>query len=59
MNRHTDGRSLDHGALEALRLAAVRLHGKGVSVRTIAWACGVTPAAVYAWLKKARTSGDS
>jgi transposase len=48
---------LDHEALEAYRLAAVRLRKKGVPVRTIAESFGVTPEAVYIWLKKASTQG--
>ena len=48
---------MDHEALEAFRLAAVRLHKNGVPVRTIAESFGVTTEAVYIWLKKARTKG--
>jgi transposase len=57
MNTHKDGRSLDHEALEAFRLAAVRLRKRDVPVRTIAESFGVTTEAVYIWLKKARTQG--
>ena len=52
-----DGRSLAHEALERFRFAAVKLRKKGVAVRTIAESFGVTPEAVYIWLKKARTQG--
>ncbi len=52
-----DGRSLDHKTLESFRFAAVRLRKRGVPVATIAESFGVTPEAVYAWLKKARTKG--
>jgi len=52
-----DGRSLEHGALEAFRFAAVKLRKKGVAVRTIAESFGVTTEAVYIWVKKARTRG--
>lgn len=38
-------------------MAAVRLRKRGVPVRTIAEAFGVTPEAVYIWSKKARTKG--
>ena len=57
MNKTKDGRSLDHGALETFRFAAVTLRKKGVPVATIAESFGVTPEAVYIWLKKARTQG--
>ena len=57
MNKTKDGRSLDHQALEAYRFAAVKLRKKGVPVSTIAESFGVTPEAVYIWLKKARTKG--
>jgi transposase-like protein len=57
MKEHKDGRSLDHEALEAFRLAAVRLRQRGVPVQTIAESFGVTSEAVYLWLKKARTQG--
>ena len=59
MNTHKDGRSLDHEALEAFRLAAVKLRKRGVPVQTIAESFGVTSEAVYVWLKKARTGGVS
>lgn len=52
-----DGRSIDHATLEVLRFAAVRLRKRGVAVTTIAEAHGVTPEAVYIWLKRARTRG--
>ena len=57
MNKNKDGRSLDHEALEAFRLAAVTLRKRGVPVQTIAESFGVTSEAVYIWLKKARTQG--
>jgi len=57
MSTHKDGRALDHGTLEGYRLAAVTLRQRGVPVSTIAESFGVTPEAVYIWLKKARTQG--
>ena len=57
MSKHKDGRALEHEALEAFRLAAVRLRKGEVPVRTIAESFGVTTEAVYIWLKKARTQG--
>jgi transposase len=52
-----DGRSLDHATLEGFRFAAVKLHKSDVPVATIAKSFGVTPEAIYIWLKKARTDG--
>ena len=57
MNTYKDGRSLDHEALEAFRLAAVKLRKRDVPVRAIAESFGVTTEAVYIWLKKAHTQG--
>ena len=57
MSTHKDGRAVDHGTLEGYRLAAVKLRERGVPVSTIAESFGVTPEAVYIWLKKARTQG--
>lgn len=53
----SDGRSLEHKALEGYRFAAVQLHKRHVPVATIAAAFQVTTEAVYIWLKKARTQG--
>ena len=53
----TDGRALPHDVLEAYRFAAVKLHKQAVDVKAIAKSFVVTPQAVYAWLRKARTQG--
>jgi len=52
-----DGRALPHDLLEGYRLAAVKLHQRGVPAAALAESFGVTPQAVYAWLQKARDEG--
>jgi len=52
-----DGRSIDHKTLEGYRFAALKLRKRDVPVVTIAESFGVTPEAVYIWLKRARIEG--
>lgn len=52
-----DGRALPHDVLEAYRFAAVNLRKDQVEVKVIAKSFGLTPQAVYAWLRKARRRG--
>jgi transposase len=52
-----DGRKIARAVLAAHRRTAVKLRRQGVTVATIARSCGVTPKAVYGWLKNYRLHG--
>lgn len=56
--RKKDGRSLRHDVLETYRFSAVKLRAEDVPVKAIAKSFGVTVQAVYAWLRKARATGQ-
>lgn len=55
--RENDGRKLDHGTLEALRLRAVERVGQGGDPREVARALGMHEHTVYGWVAKARAGG--
>jgi transposase len=52
-----DGRSLSHDVLEAYRLSAIKLHKENVRIDVIAESFGVTPQAVYKWIRTASEHG--
>src|SRR4029453_4891824 len=52
--RDDDGRKLDHKTLEQLRIRAVRQIEQGAHLEDVAAGLGMTRAAVYGWLAKAR-----
>ena len=57
MKNHKDGRSINRDVLEHLRMQAIRLWHKDKKVKDIAADFGVTPAAVYKWVKDYKKKG--
>ena len=55
--RENDGRKLDHGTLEVLRVRAVDQVDQGADPREVARALGMHEHTVYGWLAKARAGG--
>jgi transposase-like protein len=55
--RANDGRKLDHGTLEALRLRAVDRVEQGADPREVARTLGMHEQTVYGWVATARAGG--
>src|SRR3954451_144690 len=55
--RENDGRRLDHGTLEAMRLRAVEAVAQGQRPEDVAAALGMGRGTVYGWLAKYREGG--
>jgi transposase len=56
--RENDGRKLGHGTLEAIRLRAVdAVLEQGMAVPDVAASIGMTPQAVWSWLRTYRVGG--
>jgi transposase len=56
--RENDGRKLDHRTLEAMRLRAVgAVLEQEIPVRDVAASIGMTPQAVWSWVRKYRSGG--
>lgn len=55
--RDNDGRKLDHGTLEALRIRAVEQVGEGAHPEEVAAALGLHRTTVYGWLARYREGG--
>ena len=55
--RTSDGRKLDHGALQVLRQQAIKAIREGQDVTSVAAACGVNVRSVFRWLADLANGG--